>query len=150
MNQASGARFEARIIHACIRDDILCIQNGLRAKYVRGRLQAMPTSLLDWTLVSPDGRVVFADSKSFTAKRFGRSQLTGHQIAQAAKFAEHNVAAGFVVHLAGDSFGHGVVNWFPVQTILAGGARAGWGEQDGVSLGILSDFSLQAIFGDER
>ena len=106
----------------------------------------MPTSLLDWTLVAPDGQVCFCDSKSFSSKRFGRSQLTGHQIAQAANFAEHGVSAGFVVHLAGDSFGHGVVNWFPVQTILTGGARAGYGENDGISLGILSDFSLSGIF----
>lgn len=142
--QSSGANFEACIEHAAMRDDVMCMRNGLRAKWVKGRLVPMRTSLLDFLLVSPLGKIAMVDAKQFYVKRFGLSRLEGHQVALAIKMAARCADAGFVVHLAEAD----AVIYVDGRSLAKAStkSRAGFGPDDGIFLGTIKDFSLIPIW----
>lgn len=143
--QAAGSAFEARILHAAACESILCIQNGLRAKWVRGKLVATPTSQLDMLLIgdAKKGELAMVDAKVMTGARFGRSRLTPHQLGQAAQLASHGLVAGFIVYLP-EADDH--VGFYSAQLLLSGKDRQGFAPADSVSLGTARQFSLMPIW----
>lgn len=143
--QSSGAAFEARILHAAACEDLLCVQNGLRAKWVRGRLVATPTSQLDMLLLGDGkkGEIAMVDAKVMSGRRFGRSRLTPHQLYQAGVLAGRGLTSGFIVHMpeADDA-----VTFFAADLLLGGKDRQGFCPEDGIRLGSARSFFLRLIW----
>lgn len=98
-------------------------------------------SNLDWTLISPNGQIFFADSKTFAGEKFTYSQLSESQLKRVQTYAKFGACAGFMVHLRGAN----KVVWYDAAAIASKGPRSGFGPQDGAVLGALTTFDLRGL-----
>jgi hypothetical protein len=148
LNQRSGQKFENYVKLAAMRESLMLISNGLKAKRYADKVVATKSNL-DF-IVLGDARmqeVAFLDSKCFSGKRFGRSAIDARQLALAHQYYVRGfVASGFLVLLR--EIDH--VGFYSAELLKSGKARQGFGPEDGVSLGTMREFSLREIWQETR
>ena len=141
-NRLSGAHFEAVLTHRAGCCGLWAIKQALSFKYLAGGKIRPMRSELDFAIVRRDGRIVYADTKSFESASFARSALNRAQVARAAAWNAYRVPAGFIVHLRG---ANSVV--FYSGTQIAKSLRgSSFKAADGLYLGTAQTFVFGGIF----
>ena len=137
-NLLQGRCFESRFMSEAKLQGFYARKNELRAKFGwKGRLIRLPGDL-DFMLVNKrTGRIGFFDCKAFSGKHFTYSDLTSHQIDQAALLNEMHVPAGFVV-----LFGDGSVVLFTGHQVMQAGPGKRFTPSQGLRLGTVFEFNL--------
>ena len=141
-NQATGRAFEDALAYEAHRCGVMAVRNGQRVRWLAGGRAVAVRSNLDWTLLCHGRPPAFIDSKSFQGARFGRSLLPAHQVVLALRYLTYGALAGFLVHLRKPD----VVAFYSAEKLSTSEARAGYGVDDGLVLGTLSNFSLDKLW----
>lgn len=141
-NRLSGKYFEHLFAHRARMGRCLPIKNPLAYKPLgQGRAIAVFAEL-DFTLVSPEGRVAFVDTKQFQKQKVAYSQFTTHQIHKAVRYNHYNCPAGFVVHFVSIN----AVYFFSGLQIFAIKGGPSLPYEAGIYLGASGNFNVMPIF----
>lgn len=141
-NQRTGGAFEAALSWEAVRAEVLAVRNGQTVRWLPGGRSVAVKSNLDWTLVKKARPTAFCDTKSFQARRFGRSMLDPHQVALAHRYRQFGAIAGFIVHLRELN----AVVFYSADVIVGTQLRQGFGIDDGKLLGRLQAFDVAKVW----
>jgi hypothetical protein len=137
-----GKSFEALATFQARIQGYLMVQHGSMVKRLSPTRMIALKSDLDFRICHPDGRIVFADTKSFQGSHATMSQYTTHQLERCDLYAKFGQTAGMLVLLRGCD----AVVFYSIQNIRERAKGSRFTPDNGLHLGRAAQFSYAPLF----